>query len=262
MIVIPALAGIVAILEPIIAGAVIGVAASTVVCAGGGAVSGIQSQGTAGEVATSAFHATRSCAEDGTLVEAGLIGGAFGGVAHVAAPALNAVGSAAKPVVAAADDIFGPALRGVGSALDDVARGIGSAVDDIGTRLGIGAHSARMSIEKVVTTSLRSVRKGLPPPVQRLLPKTTRSSGFVYVFDDSAAGAQKIGMSIDPRRRLGQVKSPSGAKPKIVCTISTYNMKALEGALHTAYAGQRLPNTGAGTEWFKLSNAQVKAICG
>jgi len=238
MIVIPALAGIVAILEPILAGAVIGVAASTVVCAGGGAVSGIQSQGTAGEVATSAIHATRTCAEDGTLVEAGLIGGAFGGVAHVAAPALNAVGSAAKPVVAAADDVFGPALRGVGSALDDVARGIGSAVDDIGARLGIGGNGAR---------NARQIKT---------LPGNFCRNGCNYTMYDNVTGATKSGITTrHPSIRLAEVSRDVGRPVNHRSIHPGNNLKQVretERAIHQTFAGQRNVSM-PGREWFDLN---------
>lgn len=262
MIVIPAaLAGIVAILEPLIAGAVVGVALSGAICTGSGAVNAIENHGSAEEVARRSADAVIACAQDGTLAEAGLVGGAFGGVGHLVGPALNTVGSALKPIGPYLDDLARPIVQ----VIDDAALPVVQAVDDAARpvlkRFGIVAHSARMSTEKVVTTALRSVRRGLPPPIQRLLPKTSRSSGFVYVMDDTVAGTQKIGMSIDPKRRLGEVRRIAGKQVHLTCAIPTYNMRALEKALHKAFAGENLPNTGAGTEWFSLSAAQVSAIC-
>jgi hypothetical protein len=194
------------------------------------------------EIAVNAAHRAGECA-----VEGAVIGGATGAVGVVVAPVLApAIGSAltvvddvARPVIQAVDDVAGPVAKQVSK----------------------NAHATMMSIEKAGTSALKSIKKGLPTAVQRILPKTTRSTGYVYVMDDAGSGAQKIGLSIDPKRRLGEIKSPSGTKPKIVCTIPTYNMKALEDSLHAAFATQNLPNTGAGREWFNLSSSQVKAIC-
>lgn len=238
MIVIPALAGIVAILEPIIVGAAIGVAASGAVCAAGGAVSGIQENATPIHVAQSAGNSAVACAEDGTLVEAGLIGGAFGGVAHVAAPALNVVGSAAKPVVAAADDVFGPALRGIGSALDDVARGIGSAVDDIGTRLGITRTSA---------SNAHSIKN---------LPANMCRNGCIYTMYDDVSGATKSGITTrHPSIRLAEVSRDVG-RPVSYRSIHPGNnlnqVRQTERAIHQTFTNQRNVSM-PGREWFDLN---------
>ncbi|MYE27659.1 MAG: GIY-YIG nuclease family protein [Chloroflexi bacterium] len=256
MIILPAIPAIVAALTPLVKAALVSAGIGAVVgssaCAVGGAVSGFHEHGELNrDVALGAVQSIPKCAAEGAIISAVI---APAGI--IFAPAVVAPGIA--PVIQVVDDVARPVVQVV----DDVARGVGNAADDVGVQFGVAAHSSRMSIEKVVTTSLRNVRKGLPPPIQRLLPKTTRSSGYVYVFDDAASGTHKIGRSINPKRRLGEVKGPSGAKPKIVCTIPTYNMNALESALHTAHASQRLPNTGAGTEWFDLKPAQVKAICG
>lgn len=238
MIVIPALAGVVAILEPIIVGAVIGVAASSAVCAVGGAVDGVQNHGTAGEVATSALHATQTCAEDGTLVEAGLIGGVFGGVAHVAAPALNAAGSAAKPVLAAADDVLSPALRGVGSALDDVARGIGSAVDDLGARLGTVRNGSR---------NAQQFKK---------MPGNFCRNGCNYTMYDEVSGATKSGISTrHPSIRLAEVSRDVGRPVTYRSIHSGKNLKQVreaERAIHQTFANQRNLSM-PGREWFDLN---------
>lgn len=238
MIVIPALAGIVAILEPIIVGAAIGAAASGAICAVGGAVSGIQENATPIHVAQSAGNSAVACAEDGTLVEAGLIGGAFGGVAHVAAPALNVVGSAAKPVIATADDVFGPALRGVGSALDDVARGIGSAVDDIGARLRIAGSGA----------SNAQGLKSLPAGVCR--------NGCNYTMYDQVSGATKAGITTrHPSIRLAEVSRDVG-RPVNYRSIhpgpNLNQVRQTERAIHQTFAKQRNVSM-PGREWFDLN---------
>ena len=245
MIILPVIPAIVAALTPLVKAALVSAGIGAVVgssaCAVGGAVSGFHEHGELNrDVALGAVQSIPKCAAEGAIISAVI---APAGI--IFAPAVVAPGIA--PVIQVVDDVARPVVQVV----DDVAKPILDKVDDIARpvsqNMGAAAHSAAMSTEKVVTTALRNVRKGLPPPIQRLLPKTTRSSGYVYVFDDAASGTHKIGRSINPKRRLGEVKGPSGAKPKIVCTIPTYNMNALESALHTAHASQRLPNTGAGT---------------
>ncbi len=254
MIVLPALPAIIAALTPIVEAALIaagiGALFGGATCAVGGAVSGYQEHGAISrEVATETAQRAAECAAEGALV-----GGAFGVggavIAPVVAPALTLVDDVARPVIQVVDDAARPVIQVV----DDATR-------PVLNNFGVVAHSAHMSTEKVVTTALKRVRTGLPAPIQRLLPKTTRSSGFVYVMDDTVSGARKIGLSIDPKRRLRQVENLVGNKVNLTCTIPTYNMRALESALHTAFASQRLPDTGVGTEWFKLTASQVSAIC-
>lgn len=247
MIILPALGAIVAALAPIVEAALVAAGIGAVIggaaCGIGTAANGVHSHGALNqEIATSAVHRAGECAVEGAMTGA------------VMAPA----GVLLAPLVA-------PAVGVALSTVDDVARPVIQVVDDVAgpvaKQVGKSAHATMMSIEKAGTSALRGIKKQLPTAIQRVLPKTSRSTGYVYVMDDAGSGAQKIGMSVDPKRRLGEIKSPSGAKPKIVCTIPTYNMKALEDSLHTAYATQNLPNTGAGREWFNLSSSQVKAIC-
>ena len=247
MIILPAIGAIVAAVAPLVEAALVAAGIGAVIggaaCGIGTAANGVHSQGALNqEIATSAVHRAGECAVEGAMVGA------------VFAPA----GVLVAPVVA-------PAVGAALSTVDDVARPVIQVVDDVAgpvvKQVGKNAHATVMSIEKAGTSALKGLQKGLPTPVRRMLPKTTRSTGYVYVMDDAGSGAQKIGLSVDPKRRLGEIKSPSGAKPKIVCTIPTYNMKALEGSLHATFATQNLPNTGAGREWFNLSSTQVKAIC-
>ena len=238
MIVIPALAGILAILEPIIVGAVIGAAASGAICAAGGAVSEIHDRGTPINVVQSAGNSIVACAEEGSLTEAALIGGAFGGVAHVAAPALNTVGSAAKPVLAAADDVVGPAMRSVGSALDDVARGIGSAVDDVGARLGIVSNGAR-NAQQI---------KNMPQHFCR--------NGCNYTMFDDVSGATKPGITTrHPSLRRAEVSRDVGRPVSYRSIHPGNNLKQVrqtERAIHQTFASQRNVSM-PGREWFDLN---------
>ncbi len=238
-----AIPAIVAALTPVVKAALVSAGISAAVSGGigavGGAVEGYQEHGEINrEVLDNAAHGALNGAKDGAL-----IGGVFGPVGAFVgpaiAPAVQVVDDIARPVIQVADEVAGPIFN----------------------RIGTASHSLAMSADKVVYNTLKNVRNGAPPAIQKLLPKTKYSVGYGYVMDDAASGASKIGRSIDPKRRLGEVKGPSGAKPKIACTIPTYNMKALEDSLHAVYASQNLPNTGAGREWFNLSTSQVKAIC-
>ena len=251
IIAIPALGVIVQqAIQAIAVGAIIG----GVTGAGAGAVvEAVQSANEHGEINREVMEDVARGAWNGGK-DGLLIGGAFGPVilvvGPVIAPAIQVLDDIAAPVIQIADDVAGPVFQAADSATRPVFNGIGMAT-----------HSLAMSTDKAVYVTTKHVRNGAPPFIQRLLPKANHSVGYVYAMDDAASGAHKIGLSIDPKRRLSEVKSPSGVKPKIACTIPTYNMKALEGSLHAAFTTQNLPNTGAGREWFNLSASQVKAIC-
>ena len=244
MIILPVIPAIVAALTPIVNGAlaaataaapVIATAAATGALVGGGV--GAVTEGVAsyhehgeltgevlGDAARGAIHGGKDGALMGTLfAPVGLI------VGPVIGPALNII-----------DDIAAPAAKQGASII----------------------HRSAMTVDKAAVNTLKHLKHHAPEPIKKWLPKTKYSTGYVYVLQDAGSGANKIGKSIHPETRLKQIKSPSGAKSEIVCTIPTYNMAATEKALHSAYASQNLPNTGAGQEWFSLSNAQVKAICG
>lgn len=254
MIVLPAIPAIVAALTPIVKAALvsagIGAAVSGGIGAVGGAVEGYREQGEINrEVLADTAYGAWNGAKDGAL-----IGGVFGPVGLI-------VGPVVAPAVQIVDDFVGPVMQVVDDAVRPVVQAADDSIRPVFNRIGTATHSAAMSSDKVVYDVMKNVRNGAPPSIQKLLPKAKRHVGYGYVMDDTASGARKIGMSVDPKTRLNSVKSPSGAKPKILCTIPTYNMKALEDSLHLAYASQNLPNTGAGREWFSLSASQVKTIC-
>ena len=246
MIVIPAaLAGVVAIVEPIVVGIAMGVAVSGGICAAGGAVSVIQDRGTVSEVAQSAADSAVSCAEDGTLGEAALLGGALGGVGHVVGPAMQVV-----------DDVGRSVIQG----MDDAARPVAQAIDDA---IGPAIKQAQRNAAKVGKGIAKGANHAINTVRARFfqhLPKTTGPAGYVYLMDD-AAGAHKIGMTTSPAQRLSQVQKTVGRELNFTCIISTDNMRALEAVLHATFSSQNLPNTGIGREWFKLNPAQVAAAC-
>lgn len=249
-----AIPAIVAALTPVVKAALvsagIGAAVSGGIGAVGGAVEGYQEHGEINhEVLDDAARGALYGARDGALIGAvlGPVGIVMG---PVIAPAMQVVDDIAAPTIQIIDDAVGSIINVVDDAAGPLAKPIES-----------GIHQSAMSADKVVVSAVKDAKKHSSPAIQKLLPKSTYSVGYVYVFDDAASGASKIGKSIHPEFRVGQVKGPSGAKPRIVCAIPTYNMKAMEDALHAAYSSQNLPNTGAGREWFNLSASQVKAIC-
>lgn len=255
MIFIPAIiAGVAAIAKPVLVAAGVGAAVGAVTGAGTGAVvevvQGVHEHGEINQaVLDDAARGALHGAKDGAL-----FGGVFG-------PVGLAVGPIVAPVIGVIDDIAAPAIQFVDEVASPVIQVADDAVRPIFNKVGSVTHSVAMSADKVVYYTLKNAKNGASPAIRKLLPKSTYNVGYVYVFDDAAYSASKIGKSIHPKVRVGQVKSPSGIKPKIACTIPTYNMKALEDSLHAVYASQNLPNTGAGIEWFNLSSSQVKAIC-
>ena len=236
MIVLPAfLAGIVPFLEAIFAGTIIGALFGAGAGAAGEVVSGVQIHG---EINQTVVESAAQSALHGAA-EGALLGGAFGGVGAIVAPAIPAIGAV----------------------VDDIARPIVNVVDDL----------TRASVEPV-TTSIKSASKSLGMATNPLrntinaaryrhLPKTSGNSGYVYVMDDAASGTHKIGRTNHPARRLPEVESATGKSLTYRCITPASNASQLEGALHKTFATSRLPNSGAGTEWFALSPAQVSQAC-
>ncbi len=215
----------------------------------------------------------------------------LGAVDDLAGPAINSirnsVNSTAKPVVSAIDDLAGPAINSVKNTANSAAKSVGGAIDDlagpainsikntvnsatksVGGAIDDLAGPAINSVRNTVNSAAKSVggaaasaRNALFARFYQSLPKTTAPSGYVYVMEDVANSAQKIGLTTNPAARLAQVERTVGSKLKYACIIPTSNMRALESLLHTTYASQNLPNTGAGREWFKLSAAQLTAAC-
>ena len=231
----PILAGITPLVNAIAASALVGGIFGAGAGAAGEAISGVQTHGEINRavvqnMAQSALH---------NAAEGALVGGAFGGVAHIAAPAIPAIGGAiddaARPIVSAIDDIAGPQVRSIQNGVDDIGRWLGG--------------------------GFNNVRNALNARLYRHLPKTSGNSGYVYVMDDAASGTHKIGRTNHPARRLPEVESATGKSLTYRCITPASNPSQLESALHKTFATSRLPNSGAGTEWFALSPAQVSQAC-
>ena len=258
----------------------------------GGVICGLEDKRTLPSDADKSLRTAHNCAAEGALV-----GGAIGLVWPVVGGVGGAVDDIARTGIGSVDEI---AIAGIGSVddmartgrgvVDDIARsGIGG-VDDV-TRSGIGAvddlaNPAINTFDDAARPATLGVRRtaklltrDITAPLKReanvsrasfykSLPKQKGSAGYVYVMDDAADGTIKIGMTKNPAQRISAIQSDIRIKVndvhrklRYVCIIRTDHMRVLERALHTAFTGQRLPNTVKGTEWFNLSAAQVTAAC-
>ena len=177
------------------------------------------------------------------------------------------VSSVREGISSAVDDAgntLGQVGDDIGKRVSSVREGISSAVDDAGNTLGQVGDDIGKEANKV-TTSLGSafnyMRNLANARIFDRLPITLPKQGYVYVIDDAAAGSTKVGITGNLPQRIKQLESTVGRELNYVCIIPTATARALEADLHTIFAGQRLPNTGAGTEWFQLSTAQVRQAC-
>lgn len=78
-------------------------------------------------------------------------------------------------------------------------------------------------------------------------------AGYVYLL--KTQGVYKIGLSVNPTRRLGEIQPAYPFPVELIHTIETEDMMALEADLHARFASQRLNG-----EWFELSPADLEYI--
>ncbi len=100
----------------------------------------------------------------------------------------------------------------------------------------------------------RSQRYRLEPKVTPPKPKPTKTplQGFVYLIKYGESNLYKVGLSIDPSRRLQQLQKSSPESLKLLGTIKTDDMVKLEAYFHTLYSSSRHTR-----EWFRLDENQV-----
>lgn len=82
-----------------------------------------------------------------------------------------------------------------------------------------------------------------------------RSKASVYLIGDRAAGVYKIGVAINPKQRLKQLKSGSSYKLSVIAAGLQFDAFNLEKQLHREFNAHRLHG-----EWFALSDEQVADI--
>ena len=256
MIVIPAIvAGIAALAKPILIAAGIGALVGAGTGAVGGAVSGVQEHGTFNnEVAIVAVQSAAKGAAEGAL-----IGGAFGAVGVVAAPILPVVGGALQPALGVVDDVAKPVVDVVGKA----AKPVLGAIDDIAgptlTRAAAATSSAANRVGHSLAAPYRMVSAALNGRNFLTLPRAVCSRGCLYVMDDAANAASKIGVTTNPARRIVDVQRQVGSKLNYVGITPVDDAFTVEGALHRQYASQRVASA-PGREWFKLSPLDVATV--
>lgn len=271
MIVLPAIGAIVAAVTPIVEAALIAAGIGAVVggaaCGIGGVASGIHEHGALNqEIAEKSAHRAAECA-----VEGAVIGGATGAigivVAPVVAPAITVVDDVARPVIQVLDDASKPVVSAVDDALrptvhsvDDAARPAIQVVDDAAQ----STRSATKAVFKANALPWNNALNSFRASIYKRLPiaKVGADDGYVYVMRDIVSGNSKIGRTINPAQRLKGVQSKVGHKQvNFTCIIHSHDFKKLEKLMHNTFASQRLPNTGAGTEWFDLSSDLVAKAC-
>ena len=172
--------------------------------------------------------------------------------------------SLAFPFFGVFDDIARPAA-GLGDEALNIVDDVAGIVDDATKPASGGARQVARSLTRHLNAPLKleeNLSRSSFYRSLRVADNANPKAGFVYVIDDvSNPGQYKIGRTLDPARRLREISRTVRNEVNFVCIILTNHMSTLEHALHTAFAAQRLPNTGAGTEWFKLSRIQVAAAC-
>ena len=246
MIALPVLAGISALIQLILEGAVIGAIFGGAITGGGAAINEYQ---THGEINRQAAVNVVKHTGDGAIE--GAIGGAItGGMFGVAGPVL-------RPVLTMIDDVF----RSIFGWLDDAARSVGGAVDDAVS----GIKKTLESVAKSIRGQFNRWRNGWNAQNFKTLKEAPAGTRYVYVMEDSANGLHKIGMTTKaPPERLNRVAREAKSKLDYTCIIQTDKNSKLESELHAIFSNQRtahpMPHNGR-TEWFALSAAQVAAAC-
>ncbi len=95
------------------------------------------------------------------------------------------------------------------------------------------------------------IEPDLKPPT----PKPTRTplKGFVYLIQHGETNLYKVGMSIDPLKRLNQLQASNPESLKLISTIATDDMVTLEAYFHKLFEEDRHTR-----EWFRLSAIQIE----
>ena len=214
-------------LEAAAIGAIIGALFGGAAGGAGGVISGVQEHGTFNSEV--AIVVVQSAAEG--AAEGALFGGAFGAVGVVAAPILPVVGGALQPALGVVDDVAKPVVDLVGKA----AKPVLSAVDDIAgstlTRAGAAVNSAANGVGRTLAAPSRMVSAALNGRNFLTLPRAVCSGGCLYVMDDAANAASKIGVTTNPARRIVDVQRQVGSKLTYVGIMPVDDAFAVEALL-------------------------------
>lgn len=85
--------------------------------------------------------------------------------------------------------------------------------------------------------------------------KPNNNYGFVYLFHNTENDSYKIGLSKDPEKRLGAIKTSLSSDVEMILSIETGDMVSLESYLHDRFKDRRIRG-----EWFKLTKEDVDYI--
>ena len=278
MIVLPAIPAIVAALTPIVQAAAVSAAIGGLFGAGAGAVGcGIDGAREHGEINHDVVTQSAHCAAE-EAAKGALLGGAFGPVigvmAPAAAPVIGRVIAPAAPVIQVIDDAVQPVIgvvddvaRSTVGSIDDAATVAGSAaiVDDTASSLLSRARRKLSAATNGIGSGIRLARNKLYARFYSRMGDAPATGNYVYVMEDAATGLHKIGTTTkQPKIRLDQISNDVKNKVDYVCIIKTDNSSGLERVLHHMFSSQRtthpIPHSGE-TEWFTLSAAQIAAAC-
>ncbi len=261
MIVLPA---IVAALTPVVKAALvsagIGAAVGGATCAVGGTIGGYHEHGELNRnVAINTAQQAAECAREGALFGA-VIGPVAPMIAPAIAPATQFVDDLAAPVIQIADDAARPVIQAADDAIRPATQAVDDAVSPATDKVGNSTKAVGHAIASPWNRALNMFRAR----IYKRLPTTEvgADEGWVYIMEDTTTGIRKIGRTSNPEQRLKGVQSNVGHKNvRYTCIIHSGEHKGLEKLLHRRFDSQRLADSGAGTEWFALSAAQVAAAC-
>lgn len=245
MIILPAIGAIVAAVAPLVEAALvaagIGAVVGGAVCGISGAASNIHEHGSLNrERAISTAHGAAECAVEGAVVSA------------IIAPAGIVIAPAIAPALQIVDDVAQPAIQ----VIDDLAKPVFQVVDDaVGPTLRRARHT--------VTAPVRAISAKLNARNYRSLPDNVCSGGCLYIMDDAAHGANKIGVTNSPARRLAEVQRDVNSQLNYVAITPVDDVYQVEAALHRHFTSKNIihPNHTTGTEWFSgLSPMDVATV--
>lgn len=92
------------------------------------------------------------------------------------------------------------------------------------------------------------------PPAPRYAKKP--ACGFIYLIRIGDSTKYKIGLSLNPSRRLSQLEKSSPYEMTLVHVVIVDDMVKAERSLHEKYKARRIRG-----EWFDLSKEEVAEFC-
>ncbi len=130
-----------------------------------------------------------------------------------------------------------------------------------GAKRGAIFGAAAGVVGGTISTAFNLGRSAILAHSFRTLPKTTPPAGYLYVMDDVTSGISKIGITNNPMRRLSELQGLLGKNVTYAGIKRVNNVRAVERALHTQFAGQNVASA-TGREWFNLSGFDKATVFG